>query len=71
MEHKKMFKVIKAGKLSNGMEHFKGSITHLSENSYCGPALCGETPAIAWVERPEKEVTCKNCLIIYYTLSKS
>lgn len=57
-----MFKVIKAGKLANGMERGKGSIVHLSESSYCGPALCGASPAISWCLRPEKEITCKKCL---------
>lgn len=59
-----MFKVIKAGKLANGAEKGKGSIVHLSESDYCGPALCGATPKIQWVARPEKEVSCTKCIKI-------
>jgi hypothetical protein len=57
-----IYKVIKAGKLANGFERGKGSIVHLSKSSYYGPALCGAVPAIQWIERNEREVTCAKCL---------
>jgi hypothetical protein len=56
--------MVKVGKLSNGYERDKQTVTHAVEdsNSYAGKALCGTRPKIAWSERLDQAVTCPKCL---------
>lgn len=54
----------KAGPLRNGAELNKGTVIHAvpADQTYCGPALCGQQPAIQWSDCAGREVTCPRCL---------
>lgn len=56
---------VKAGKLANGLEKGKGTIIHIIEAKYIGIwgySLCGQKPAISWIEKDIKAVTCSKCI---------
>lgn len=56
--------VKKAGKLANGFERDRGTITHLVEddNATYGKSLCGTRPAMQWTTVENPQSICKKCL---------
>jgi hypothetical protein len=65
----------KAGPLHNGAERGKGTIIHAVPSGHathgdCGPALCGQQPAIMWSPCDGSEVTCPRCRRLLDTTQK-
>lgn len=55
----------KAGALRNGNERGQGTVWHIvkADDAYCGPALCGQQPAIQWTDGDAGKVaSCPTCI---------